>query len=140
MKPPRPGGKAGTEGGGAVSYDLCLHSKPCEHCGNPSQELWRTNCTFNVGVVFWDSIARKENEPERPKGEPSFGSFWRLRGLTQQEADVILSEAIEYAEAHRHDWSEPSNGWGSIQGAIDTMRRLREAWADHPKAVFSVWC
>lgn len=123
-----------------MSYDLYLNTKPCEHCGAPEREVWTGNCTSNVGFVFWDSIARGEDPPQCNEDEVSFGAFWRLRGLTQPEADVILGEAIEYAEVHRGDWKEPSNGWGSIQGAIDTMRNLREAWARHPKAIFSVWC
>ena len=57
------------------------------------------------------------------------------------EAAGPLAEAVKRMEADPDRYREmnPKNGWGDYEGALDFLRRLAEACAQHPKCTIWIW-
>ncbi len=65
-------------------------------------------------------------------------SRW-LDGRSGDEALPVLDAALARIESAT-DLSEyePPNGWGSVEGGTEYLRRIRDAAAAHPRAQFRV--
>lgn len=108
-----------------MSYDIDLVESMCHecHCGDV---VYHSNMTSNVSGM-WDDA----------------GIELRLycydREHAGDEARVVaplLTEAIHKMEAdpERYRAMEPSNGWGSYEGTLSFLRKLRDACLMYPNA------
>lgn len=87
------------------------------------------NCTYNVAGMFRLAL---DNEH----------GIMALDGKTGRELIPILERAVsrirhqDNAAAYRK--MNPANGWGSHEGAAETLERILAACRRHPKALLSV--
>lgn len=66
-----------------------------------------------------------------------------LADLAEKNAGAslpALQRAVADMEADpaRYQAMNPANGWGDYDGALDYLRRLRDACAEHPKATIRI--
>lgn len=59
-----------------------------------------------------------------------------LKGKAARDCIPDLQRAVAdmIADPGRYEAMNPPNGWGSYDGALDYLRRLRDACIAHPKA------
>jgi hypothetical protein len=110
-----------------VSYDIHLYMNIDTGAAEPS---WFTvaeigNYTSNVAPMWTDALGH---------------SLADLKEQTAGEALPALQRAVTALEADpgKYEAMNPSNGWGGYRGALDYLRRLRDACAEHPKATIYV--
>lgn len=84
------------------------------------------NCTYNLGGML------------RAAGFPDWEA---LIGAPAGEAGGLLQRVAERlrADPERFRAMNPSNGWGTYEGAIDFCERFAEGCAAHPKATIGGW-
>lgn len=68
---------------------------------------------------------------------------YRLADLHTKTADDALDDlrrAVQHMQDHPDVYRalEPSNGWGSYDGALDYLRRLLDACTTHPEAMIRI--
>lgn len=101
------------------------------------------NMTSNVGGMYRRAMPGPyegggrydgEGEPEPSAGLPG------LSGLRCRDAALILRAGIETMQAEEDAMRamEPSNGWGSYEGALAYLCRVAAACAEHPDGVLAV--
>jgi len=62
-----------------------------------------------------------------------------LKDTNAGDSLPVLQRAVAAMEANpgKYEAMNPPNGWGDYEGALDYLRRLRDACAAHPKA--TIW-
>lgn len=87
------------------------------------------SCTYNVAGMFCLALDNEQG-------------IRALDGKTGRELIPILERAVSHirhpdnAAAYRE--MNPANGWGSHEGAAETLERILAACRKHPKAKLSV--
>ncbi|MEE4419582.1 hypothetical protein [Streptomyces bugieae] len=110
-----------------MSYDI--HLEVAVDTGGPEPHLICPadigNMTANVSGMWHDAL-----------GYP----LAKLDGRTAGNAAPDLRRAVTDMELHPAIYRamEPDNGWGSYDGALDYLRRLADACAQHPKATIRI--
>jgi len=134
-----------------MSYDIYLESPVCPECGNKGFEPELPNPTYNLTPIF-DFALTGEGLPNPETNE---AAVVLLRKETDRPRGLRLlntmsgkeSEAVLAAAEHRlHDPAlesqfqsmVPSNGWGTLEGAREVVRRLRESAHRYPNHTWRV--
>lgn len=106
-----------------MSYDIELYMNIDTGAPEPH---WFTvadigNYTSNVAPMWGDALGHRLAD---------------LKEKTASDALPALQRAVAALEADpaKYEAMNPPNGWGDYQGALDYLRRLRDACAEHPKA------
>lgn len=115
-----------------MSLDFYLNTRSvCPHCGKPigdSIEVWSSDITHNV-LPMW-RLAGCDKALYESEGKQAAEILPDLeRGLAamREEPDRF------------HDLN-PSNGWGTYEGAVEWLANLIDVCAAHPNAVVHVSC
>lgn len=135
-----------------MSYDIYLNSKPCPMCANVKKAGEGLHPTYNLTPIF-DFAITGEPLPNRDTTEGQVvvlhAKTDRPRGLRilheQTAADTI--RPLENALARMKDPAlheefrklEPSNGWGSADGARKVLATMLGLARQHPEFVWSIW-
>lgn len=134
-----------------MSYDLYLRSAPCDHCKRPGEEPDLPNPTYNLSPIF-DFALTGEDFPDPGTTEAAVVLFREkterprglrvLTGLTGAASLSMLNAALDRMAderlAERFAALEPENGWGTMDGARQVMRELKQAAEDHPGNTWDV--
>ncbi|MFE5582529.1 hypothetical protein [Kitasatospora sp. NPDC056531] len=106
-----------------MSYDIYLEIDTGSDCLTTVVEVG--NYTSNVSPMW-----------TRALGEP----LRELDGQNAGHAVALLDTAISAMQAAPAEYREmnPANGWGRYEGALDYLKRLRAACAEHPKTTIRV--
>lgn len=121
-----------------MSYDTSIHDPDT---GVQLADVG--NMTSNVGGMYARAL------PGLYEGGGRYGGFGEsnpraglpgLSGLRCRDAAPILRAGIEamHAEGDAMRAMEPSNGWGSYEGALAYLCRVAAACAEHPDGVLAV--
>jgi hypothetical protein len=106
-----------------VSYDISLHldidtggPEPVDYCVDDIG-----NYTSNVAGMWTEALGYRLAD---------------LKDKTAEDCAEDLKRAVVAMEADpvKYGLMEPANGWGDYEGALDYLRRLRNACLAHPKA------
>ena len=86
------------------------------------------NCTYNVSPMFYKAL-------------PFDDGIRGIEGLRGEEALEPLRGGVKAMEDNPDEYKamNPENGWGSYEGALDTLRELVKWCVEHPKATFRIW-
>ena len=100
------------------------------------------NCTYNLAPMFEKAFATAGSEGWFDKafgGAPGTG-LRLLEGKTGAEALPLLEIAIKSMEAFPEEYKalNPSNGWGTYEGALETIQELLSWAVEAPLARFRV--
>lgn len=84
------------------------------------------NCTYNLGPML------------RAAGFPGWQALIgapasEVGGMLRSVADRLRSDPVKYREYN------PSNGWGTYEGAIEFLDEFAAACAAHPRATIGGW-
>lgn len=115
-----------------MSYDVCLKTKPCEcsRCGEQhgGEQVYEDNMTSNVACMW--------NEAGAPLRDWAYD---KAHGPASELA-TKLGDAIATMEREPEKYRAmaPSNGWGSYEGCLAFLKRLRSACLQHPNAIVEV--
>lgn len=83
------------------------------------------NYTSNVWLMWADALGHSLADlAEKNAGES-------LPAIQRAVADMEANPA-------RYEAMNPPNGWGNYEGALDYLRSLRDACAEHPKATIRI--
>lgn len=121
-----------------MSYDTSIHDPDT---GDLIADVG--NMTSNVGGMYARAL------PGPYEGGGRYGGFDEskpraglpgLSGLRCRDAAPILRAGIETMQAEEDIMRamEPSNGWGSYEGALAYLCRVAAACAEHPDGVLAV--
>ncbi len=110
-----------------MSYDVSLHTTV--DTGSPDA---LNVCVADIGNYTSNVSGMWANALGHPLGD--------LHDRTAGDCIEALKDAVTVLEANpaRFTEMEPDNGWGTYAGALDYLRRLRDACRVHPKAVIYV--
>lgn len=106
-----------------MSYDISLHAYITT--GGPELTEMEVadigNYTSNVAAMWREALGHQ---------------LCDLDGRRAGDALNVVGMAVEAMEASPSEYEalSPSNGWGSYEGALAYLRRLRDACALHPNA------
>lgn len=136
-----------------MSYDIYLRGTPdpCPTCGHTAEEPELPNPTYNLTAIF-DLLLTGEALPNPYVGEGAVVVLGkktdRPRGLRVlsglRAADTIemiskaLDRALDPAWRARLIALEPSNGWGTLQGAREVLTELIRAAMEHPNNMWEI--
>lgn len=83
------------------------------------------NYTFNVGGMWRKALGH---------------SLLELNGQAAGDALPRLREAVAVMESNPDEYRamNPANGWGSYEGALEFLTRLRDRCQEHPKTTIVV--
>lgn len=105
------------------------------------------NMTGNIGGMYRKAMPWREgmvaiysgHDTPDPRDSQRAG-LCGLSGMRCSDALPILNEGVRYMEDHPAEMRElePSNGWGSYEGALKYLRGIRDACAEHPLARIEV--
>lgn len=110
-----------------MSYDICLEM--AVDTGNPEpHRIYPAdigNYTGNVSGMWDDALGYRLAD---------------LHGKTagDHQADLQLAVDDMAFRAGHYQAMNPANGWGSYEGALAYLTKLRDACMDHPKATIRV--
>lgn len=118
-----------------MSYDFSMSAGPrvCKHCGEEipdvecEEESRSLGCTSNVGPMFRHCLGAT--------------GVTQFDGMLGRDALPILEAGIERMRLDRNLLEEmnPANGWGSYDGALRTLQKLREWCTSTPEHTISIW-
>ncbi|MEU9208502.1 hypothetical protein AB0D27_11245 [Streptomyces sp. NPDC048415] len=83
------------------------------------------NYTSNVAPMWADALGCSLSDLKEKSASAALGDL--RRAVAAMEADRARYEAMN-----------PPNGWGNYEGALDYLRRLRDACVSHPKATIHI--
>ncbi|MFE2469763.1 hypothetical protein [Streptomyces mirabilis] len=83
------------------------------------------NYTSNVHPMWSEALGCSLSDFKESSAEDALENL--QRAVAAMEADRARYEAMN-----------PTNGWGNYEGALDYLRRLRDACASHPKATIHI--
>lgn len=108
-----------------MSYDIWLEIDTGS--GEPVTAVEIGNYTSNVFPMWVDAL--------------NGTSLREYRGAPCSEAAGPLADGVKRMEADPDHYRamNPKNGWGDYQGALDYLRRLAEACAQHPKCTIAIY-
>lgn len=101
------------------------------------------NMTSNVGSMYYAVMPGPYEGGGRYDGtggvEPR-GGLPGLSGLSCAVAGPIIEQALNDMIERKEELRklEPSNGWGSYEGALDYLRKIRNACEANPSGVLAV--
>ena len=90
-------------------------------------DIYEENITYNLADMYYKAIDQ-ENGLER------------LDGVTCKHALPIINNAIKDMVENKEEYEKlnPSNGWGSYDGLLETFKEMRNVCEDNPDGVFSI--
>jgi len=107
-----------------MSLDIYVQAPKCPHCGRSDEEV-NVNITYNLSRM------------------------WREAGFDDKACDSgravdIIENVTKAIQTLRSDpvrfrAMNPSNGWGSYEGLIEALERLRTACEEHPDGTLRTW-
>jgi hypothetical protein len=85
------------------------------------------NYTYNVSRMFYDYYV--------------MDGIRTIRGKTGEEAHPLLTGLLKHMQAHpeRMRGMEPSNGWGSYEGAMNWVSSMIDACLQYPTERWEGW-
>lgn len=99
------------------------------------------NMTSNIGGMYRKAMPWRSgmiatyagHEKPDPRDEKRDG-LPGLSGMLCRDALPILNEGVAYLQDHPAEMRamEPDNGWGSYEGALQYLRKIRDACTEHP--------
>ena len=110
-----------------MSYDIHMLVSPCTHCGRyPTEEL-DLNVTWNVGPMFVRAIEHKKG-------------IRVLNGQSGESCHFLLGRAINNMVESKTEYMKmnPKNGWGSYEGALETLKIIRVWCKNYPDGIIEV--
>lgn len=120
-----------------MSYDFYIHADT----GGPERATVEEigNCTSNVSQMWTLALRATSGDPDHP----SIGTRWGY-DKSPRCADVLvaLRPALHWLRNHKAEMKplEPSNGWGSYEGALRTLERVVDACERHPSGWLYISC
>lgn len=107
-----------------MGYSIYLKIKTGE---NEYVYPYEDSCTYNVAPMFSKAL-----------GE---GGIRQLCGVNSKDAIDLLSLGIGRMTDNPEDYKElnPSNGWGSYEGALQVLLDLKEACLKHEYCVVEIY-
>ncbi len=105
-----------------MSHDISLN---CAHCGS---RVFEANVTGNLTPMLRESRGFYLGD-ERWKGQSGVTMLPAVQGVIDDMTD----------DPGRFREHNPENGWGDYDGALETLRALRDAIARHPDATYQDW-
>lgn len=119
-----------------MSYDtsILLGEDDAEEIGNYTSNVW---------PMFHRALPGPYEGGGRYDGTGATdprGGLPGLSGLTCAAALPLLDAALQEMHAREAEMRalEPSNGWGSYSGAVEYLRRIRDAAQQHPDGIIAV--
>jgi hypothetical protein len=106
-----------------VSYDVYLEIDTGAECMATVADIG--NYTANVSPMW-----------TRALGEPLADLHGRTAGGVVEQLDRAI--AAMQAAPGEYEAMNPANGWGRFEGALNYLRDLRAACAEHPKTQIRV--
>lgn len=109
-----------------MSLDISLRAPVCQHCKAEPKEYFTANITHNLTAMWVRADC--------------YGALYESHGKKAGTIVAKLSSAIAYMEEHEDAYRRlnPGNGWGSYEGALSFLRRLRDACQHWQEAVIHV--
>lgn len=106
-----------------MSLDVSLS---CPTCGHGRASF---NLTYNLGPM-WRAASGLDNEWMLP-----------VEGKTGAEVLPMLNAALAAlrGDPDRFERMNPPNGWGSYDGLVEVLERMRAASKEHPTWKWSEW-
>jgi len=114
-----------------MSWDFSMEAPPCPTCGHREsddpndgdEERLEADYTYNVAPMFNRAFTTMAGEGNRG-----------LNGMTGESAAAHLLGALSEMRACPAVYREmnPPNGWGSYEGAIELLAKLRGWCLGHP--------
>ena len=128
-----------------MSYSIHLVAQPCPTCGSRAEPSFCPDPTYNLTPIF-DLALSGEGLPNPDVAEVSVVIFGQktdrprglrlLNGRTARDTIPELDRAIERLadEGRRAEFValEPENGWGTLRGATEVIRQLRQLADTYP--------
>lgn len=89
--------------------------------------IYNTNITYNLSPMYYKAI-------DKDKG------LKKLKGMTCKQALPIIDNAIKDMFENKKEYEKlnPSNGWGSYEGLLETFREIRNVCEDNPDGIFDM--
>ena len=121
-----------------MSYDIWLELE-----GMSNEEPG--NITYNVDPMFALALGGAPAEGVQNARELLIdrkdGALKRFIGKRAGEILATLDDMVIAMEAHPDVYRalNPENGWGNYEGALNYIRRFRDACAESPSAIVNGW-
>lgn len=108
-----------------MSLDLYLEPQKCETCGH-SEEGLNFNVTYNLSPMWYHLY-------------PSSKDMLPIDGLSAKKSEILIDHYIVALINNKDVLRKlnPTNGWGTLDGFIETLRKMRNACEDHPEWIWS---
>ncbi len=110
-----------------MSYDFSIYALR-------EARVFDVNYTSNCSPVWHKAY-------EAVSGDPQAHFADVIEGLKAGDAAVILGKMIDWAEQQPREWLtgfDAKNGWGTGAGALEVLRELKRACAEHPDGRLSI--
>jgi hypothetical protein len=134
-----------------MSYDIYLRKTKCQTCGHVASGPDLPNPTYNLTSIF-DLALTGEPLPNANVGE---GAVVLLGAKTDRPRGLrilsgrLAADTMKQLSSAAHRLADPglraafedlapSNGWGTVDNAIEVIDRLRTAAADFPEHTWEV--
>lgn len=117
-----------------MSYDIALTAMR-------RTSVHESNMTSNVSGIWEKALLRVTGIKPDEILTRSWGGFSPLTALkTNEERTLALRAAASDIRRNPEEYKslEPSNGWGSAEGAATFMDELARAWEENPDADLEV--
>ncbi len=110
-----------------MSLDLTITTSPCKECGHIENEH-SFNYTYNVSPMWYEIY-------------PEDTGMVQIEGMTGAQALSKLQTSLEVMIKRSKFMKKlsPENGWGSYEGFLDFLRRIRLASEDFPDGIWSAY-
>ena len=135
-----------------MSYDVYFKGAKCEKCGHdPERDMNLPGPTYNLTPIFDRALTNEDlpdpnlsefavvilkNKTQRPRGLRLLSGRTGADTLKQLEnALVQLEDPAREAEFRA---LEPPNKWGTLESAIECVRKYRDAAREYPENVWDV--
>jgi len=126
-----------------MSYDTSILLDPCDHCGRHADVISLGNMTSNVGAMYRAAMPGPYPGGGRYDGtgdpEPC-GGLRGLSGLRCSDALPILRAGLAAMAEREAEMRalEPSNGWGSYEGAVAYLTEIADVCEANPRGTLAV--
>lgn len=108
-----------------MSLDLTITADPCIYCGREPESI-SLNYTYNVSPMWYKVFPRDDG-------------MVQIEGMTGKEASLKLRTAIKALEQRSEEMLaiEPANGWGTFEGFLQFLKKLKLASDNLPVGTWS---
>jgi hypothetical protein len=134
-----------------MSYDIYLVGSQCPTCGHSPESFDFPDPTYNLTPIF-DLALTGEDMPNPQVGEMAVVLLGtktdRPRGLrllsgrkagdTVKDIELALKRMNDPSMHEKFTKLLPSNGWGTLEGATETMLILHRKAKEFPNATWDI--